>query len=134
MTVPVATRQRRGVSGLMVGPGGPVFVSPSWFHVPGRCSYRSCPSCRPLQLRRGVSRFAGNPCRRCFLPIAVRCDPDDSEVVQQPVHSCHGHLSAGEDVVPPPVWKVAGDQKGFALVEVADRLKQHRELQLAVAP
>lgn len=64
------------------------------------------------------------------LAIAVTCDPDDSKVGHQPVHRCHGHRS--ENVVPPPEWKVADDQQGYALVEVADRLKQHRELQLAV--
>jgi len=69
--------------------------------------------------------IAGNPSSGLLLPIALALDPHDVAVVHQLIPRCDGHGSARENLIPLPEQLVGCHQQGFALVAVADQLKQH---------
>ncbi len=118
-------------------------VSMSWPLVPFLDAASSPPGCRCGGVDRDhhdarVNYVGGStaaPEALQLLPSAGSyCpDADDVAVVHHAVHCRHGHRSTREDLVPFPERLVGGHQQEFALVPVADQLKEHPGLQL-VAP
>jgi len=125
VTRAVARHQLGCGFGFHLRAGGPVFVSPPWFRCVGLVGPLILLAVATASIPRRVVLIAGKPRSGLFMPLALALDPHDVAVVHQPIHRCHGHRSASQDIAPRPKRLVCSHQQGFTLVALPDQFKQH---------